>query len=93
LGVALPGRGWGASARSDRHGRGGAPLYLYSGDPDTHDYIKQNESQKITLDRIAKPAYEPGMGAYHYVLVTVDGDRFSLEVIGVDWGRDFSALP
>jgi hypothetical protein len=29
------------------------------------------------------------MGAYHYVLVTVDGERFSLEVIGVDWGRDF----
>jgi calcineurin-like phosphoesterase family protein len=70
-------------------GGGGAPLYVYSGDPDTRDYIKQNESQKLTLDRIAKPAYEPGMGAYHYVLVTVDGDRFSLEVIGVDWGRDF----
>ncbi|HMB27089.1 MAG TPA: hypothetical protein VKS99_03250, partial [Blastocatellia bacterium] len=70
-------------------GGGGAPLYVYSGDPDTRDYIKDNPDQKITLDRIAKPAYEPGQGAYHYVLVKVDGDRFSLEVIGVDWGRDF----
>src|SRR5215468_390283 len=70
-------------------GGGGAPLYAYSGDPDTRDYIKDNPDQKITLDRIAKPAYEPGQGAYHYVLVKVDGDRFSLEVIGVDWGRDF----
>src|SRR5215831_9925934 len=38
---------------------------------------------------IAKPAYEPGEGAYHYVLVQVDGDRISLEVVGVDWGRNF----
>ncbi|MBO0858678.1 MAG: metallophosphoesterase [Chloracidobacterium sp.] len=70
-------------------GGGGAPLYTYTGDPDTRDYIKSYPDQKITLDRIAKAAYEPGDGAYHYVLVTVDGDRFSLEVIGVDWGRDF----
>src|SRR5262249_8592892 len=52
-------------------------------------YNKDNADLKLTLDRIAKPAYEPGMGAYHYVLVKVDGDRLSLEVIGVDWGRDF----
>src|SRR5215470_2203526 len=70
-------------------GGGGAPLYVYSGDPDTRQYIKDNESQKITLDRVAKPAYEPGGGAYHYVVVQVDGDKIKLEVIGVDWGRDF----
>src|SRR6266542_5825357 len=65
-------------------GGGGAQLYAYSGDSDTRDYIKNNADQKVTLDRIAKPAYEPGQGAYHYVLVKVDGDRISLEVIGVD---------
>jgi hypothetical protein len=70
-------------------GGGGAPLYAYAGDPDTRDYIKAGEAEKVTLDRIAKPAYEPGEGAYHYVLVQVDGDRISLEVIGVDWGRNF----
>jgi hypothetical protein len=70
-------------------GGGGAPLYAYAGDPDTRDYIKAGASEKVTLDRIAKPAYEPGEGAYHYVLAQVDGDRISLEVIGVDWGRNF----
>jgi len=70
-------------------GGGGAPLYAYAGDPDTRDYIKAGATEKVTLDRIAKPAYEPGEGAYHYVLVQVDGDRISLEVIGVDWGRNF----
>ena len=70
-------------------GGGGAPLYTYSGDPDTRDYINAGAAGKVTLDRIAKAAYEPGEGAYHYVLVQVDGDRISLEVIGVDWGRNF----
>ena len=70
-------------------GGGGAPLYEYKGDPDTRSYIRASEAEKITLDRIAKPAAEPGGNAYHYVLVKVDGDRISMEVIGVDWGRDF----
>jgi hypothetical protein len=70
-------------------GGGGAPLYAYAGDPDTRDYIKAGATEKVTLDRIAKPAYEPGAGAYHYVLAQVDGDRISMEVIGVDWGRNF----
>src|SRR5262245_12001406 len=70
-------------------GGGGAPLYTYSGDPETRQYINDNSYQKVTLDRIVKPAYEPGDGAYHYVLVKVDGDRISLEVIGVDWGRNY----
>jgi len=70
-------------------GGGGAPLYAYTGDPDTRDYIKAGTDQKVTLDRIAKPPAEPGGGAYHYVLVTVDGEKINLEVIGVDWGKDF----
>lgn len=71
-------------------GGGGAPLYAYAGDPDTRPYIKQFAAEKITLDRIAKPPYEPGGGAYHFVLVQVDGEHLSMEVIGVDWGRDFA---
>jgi len=70
-------------------GGGGAPLYAYAGDPDARDYIKAGADQKVTLDRIAKPPAEPGGGAYHYVLVRVDGEKINLEVIGVDWGRDF----
>lgn len=70
-------------------GGGGAPLYAYAGDPDTRDYIKAGAAEKVTLDRIAKPPAEPGGGAYHYVLVQVDGEKINLEVIGVDWGRDF----
>jgi hypothetical protein len=70
-------------------GGGGAPLYAYAGDPDIREYVKAYSAEKVTLDRIAKPGYEPGMNAYHYVLVQVDGEKIKLEVIGLDWGRDF----
>ena len=70
-------------------GGGGAPLYTYQGDPDTRDYIKANTAEKVSLERIAKPGVEPGHNAYHYVVVRVDGDDISLQVIGVDWGSGF----
>jgi hypothetical protein len=70
-------------------GGGGAPLYAYAGDPDLRDYTKANAAEKVLLERIAKPGFEPGDNPYHYVLVQVDGDRIRLEVIGVDWGRNF----
>lgn len=70
-------------------GGGGAPLYAYTGDPDVREYRKMFAAEKVVLDRLAKPAAEPGGNAYHYVLVTVDGENLKVEVIGVDWGRDY----
>ena len=70
-------------------GGGGAPLYPYSGEPDLHDYVKANEDEKITLDHLAKPGPEAGDNPYHFVMVRVDGEKNSVEVRGVDWGRDF----
>lgn len=70
-------------------GGGGAPLYAYAGDPNLGEYRKMFASEKLVHDRIAKPGAEPGLNAYHYVLVTVDGENLSMEVIGVDWGKDY----
>jgi len=33
---------------------------------------------------------DPGANPFHFVIVHVDGDRISLEVVGVDWGRNFA---
>jgi len=70
-------------------GGGGAPLYQYSGEPEITSYMKANAAEKVTLERIAKPASEPGGNPYHYVIVRVDGDHVELDVIGVDWGANF----
>lgn len=70
-------------------GGGGAPLYAYAGDPDIRPYVQAGTAEKVTLERIAKPPAEPGGGAFHYLLVRVDGEQINLEVVGLDWGRDF----
>ncbi len=71
-------------------GGGGAPLYSYFGEPDLRDYIKNATDARVSLDHLAKPSSEPGGNPFHFVIVHVDGDKFSLEVVGVDWGRGFA---
>ena len=70
-------------------GGGGAPLYEYRGDPDTKEYLKAFALEKVSLERLAKPGFTPGENAFHYVWVKVDGEKISLEVVGLDWGKDF----
>ena len=70
-------------------GGGGAPLYTYQGEPDLRDYLKANESSKVTLEHLVKPGAELGSNPYHYVIVRVDADSLGMEVVAVDWGAGF----
>ena len=70
-------------------GGGGAPIYAYTGEPDLRDYLNANTGSNVTLEHLVKPSAERGLNPHHFVLVRVDGDQFDMEVIGVDWGRDF----
>jgi hypothetical protein len=71
-------------------GGGGAPLYGYTGEPDLRDYLAAGTAEKVTLEHLVRPAIDPGANPFHYVVVHVDGDRLSLEVVAVDWGRGFA---
>jgi hypothetical protein len=46
-------------------------------------------SNSVRLEHLVRPGMEPGDNAYHYIVVHVDGDRTWVEVVGVDWGRQF----
>jgi hypothetical protein len=70
-------------------GGGGAPLYVYQGEPDVREYVKTNASENVSLEHIVRPGMDPGDNPYHYLLVQVDGDRIRVEVFGIDWGRGF----
>ena len=70
-------------------GGGGAPIYPYLGEPDLRDYMKANEAEKISIEHLVRPGPSRGDNPYHYLVVKVDGELISLEVIGVDWGSDF----
>lgn len=71
-------------------GGGGAPLYGYTGEPDLASYRKANEASGVSVEHLVRPSADPGANPFHYVVVHVDGDRLSLEVVGVDWGRGFA---
>jgi 3',5'-cyclic AMP phosphodiesterase CpdA len=71
-------------------GGGGAPLYPYTGEPNLDDYLRANEASKITLDHLVKPGNEDSPSPYHFVLVRVDGEKLDMQVIAVDWGRNFA---
>lgn len=71
-------------------GGGGAPLYAYTGEPDLRDYLASTSPEKVTLEHLVRPSIEPGANPFHYVVVHVDNDKLSLEVVAVDWGRGFA---
>jgi 3',5'-cyclic AMP phosphodiesterase CpdA len=70
-------------------GGGGAPVAVLKGNPSTSEYEKSCEKEKVKLSQLARPGPEPGENPYHYVVVTVNGPSVALQVIGVDWGKDF----
>jgi hypothetical protein len=63
-------------------GGGGAPLYTYIGEPDLRAYAAASPAENIRVEHLMKPGETPGSNPHHFVLIRVDGDRLSLEVIG-----------
>ncbi len=63
-------------------GGGGAPTYLYGGDPDTRAYEAAGRAAKVHLEHLMKPGTTPAQNPHHFVLIEVDGDKLNLEVVG-----------
>src|SRR5436190_3893932 len=63
-------------------GGGGAPLYGYIGEPDLRAYASAVPAANVKMEHLMKPGLTPAENPHHFVLVQVDGDRLSLEVIG-----------
>lgn len=70
-------------------GGGGAPIYTYRGEPDLHEYLEANKSNKVALEHLVRPSVDAGGNPFHFLVVHVDGDRLDLEVISADWGAGF----
>lgn len=71
-------------------GGGGAPLTTYTGEPDLREYLAAGSGDRVTVEHLARPSGEPGANPFHYVIVHIDGERMSLDVVGVDWGKGFA---
>jgi hypothetical protein len=64
-------------------GGGGAPIYLYNTEPDLQGYLAAGAAQKVRVEHLAAPGPTVADNPHHFVVVTVDGDRLSLEVVGI----------
>jgi len=63
-------------------GGGGAPTYTYRGEPDLEPYLVENAAQRVRVQHLIKPGAAVEDNPHHFVIVRVDGDRLSLEVVG-----------
>jgi 3',5'-cyclic AMP phosphodiesterase CpdA len=62
-------------------GGGGAPTYVYRGEPDLARYVKTAEPQRVRIDHLAKPGWETSDNPHHFVVFDVDGDRLWIQVM------------
>jgi hypothetical protein len=67
-------------------GGGGAPIYSYSSEPDLNPYRALAEPMKLGIMHLVRPGLTAADNPYHFLIVRVDGDQLSLEVVSP--GRD-----
>jgi hypothetical protein len=63
-------------------GGGGAPVYVHAGEPDLRAYVEAAVGAAVRVEHVMRPGATPEENPHHFVVVQVDGDRLSLEVIG-----------
>lgn len=63
-------------------GGGGAPIYTYRGEPNLNAYIAAAEPLKVSLDHTIRPGATDAGNPHHFLVIQVDGDLLSIEVIG-----------
>ena len=74
-------------------GGGGAPPYLYTGEPDLRAYLADGARSSVRLEHLVRPGRTAESLAYHYVVVHVDGARVWEAVISVGPGQAFKPYP
>jgi hypothetical protein len=62
-------------------GGGGAPSYVYAGEPDLGGYLISGAADGVQVEHLTKPGATPEENPHHFVVIQVDGDRLSLEVV------------
>jgi hypothetical protein len=63
-------------------GGGGAPTYTYQGEPDLRAYSAAGAAAAVHVEHLMKPGLTVAENPHHFIVIRVDGDRLSLEVIG-----------
>jgi len=68
-------------------GGGGAPTYTYNGEPDLRGYMTAGGAANVRVEHLMKPGLTIAENPHHFVVIQVDGDKLSLEVIAAGGAR------
>jgi hypothetical protein len=63
-------------------GGGGAPIYTYRGEPVLDEYIAAALPMNVNIEHRVIPGPTVEDNPHHFVIVEVDGDKLTLEVVG-----------
>jgi Calcineurin-like phosphoesterase len=63
-------------------GGGGAPTYTYAGEPDLRAYLRDGAAANVRVEQLMKPGMTIAENPHHFVVIQIDGDKLSLEVVG-----------
>jgi len=62
-------------------GGGGAPTYTYNGEPDLRAYLREGAASNVRVEHLMKPGMTIADNPHHFVVIQIDGDKLSLEVV------------
>jgi 3',5'-cyclic AMP phosphodiesterase CpdA len=62
-------------------GGGGAPTYIYQGEPDLQLYLRENAATNVRVEHLMRPGATIEENPNHFVAIRVDGTKLSLEVV------------
>jgi len=63
-------------------GGGGAPTYVYQGEPDVQLYAASAAPQRVRVEHLAKPGDTLPENPHHFMIFEVDGDRLWARAVG-----------
>ena len=63
-------------------GGGGAPQYVYRGEPDLKRYVAEAAPQRVRIEHLVKPSPEASENPHHFLIFEVDGDRLWIQAVG-----------
>jgi hypothetical protein len=73
-------------------GGGGAPTYTYNGEPDLGVYQRSAGASNVKVEHLMKPGATIAENPHHFVVIQVDGDTLSLDVIAAG-GAPYTPYP
>ena len=73
-------------------GGGGAPIYTYSGEPDLRAYLSGAAAGQVHVVHVARPGPTAADNPHHFLVVHVNGDDVSFDVVKIGGSATTTAL-